>query len=39
MKTDVNCIDFWGFMSDFLTNFWKNRSIYEVKGTDHVYVR
>lgn len=32
-------VDFWSFMSEFITNFWKSKSIYEIKGTDHVYIK
>ncbi|CAD8112241.1 unnamed protein product [Paramecium sonneborni] len=32
-------IDFWLYMSEFISNFWKNKSIYEIKANDHVYIK
>nr|CAR82067.1 TPA: calcium release channel IV1b [Paramecium tetraurelia] len=32
-------VDFWLYLSDFISNFWKTKSIYEIKGNDHVYIK
>ncbi|CAD8120276.1 unnamed protein product [Paramecium sonneborni] len=32
-------IDFWLFLSEFITHFWKSKSIYEIKSNDHLYIK
>jgi len=32
-------VDFWLYLSEFISNFWINNSIYEIKGNDHVYIK
>ncbi|CAD8205015.1 unnamed protein product [Paramecium pentaurelia] len=38
MESDTT-VDFWLFLSEFISNFWTNKSIYEIKGTDHIYIK
>ncbi|CAD8123813.1 unnamed protein product [Paramecium sonneborni] len=32
-------IDFWLFLSEFITQFQKRKTIYEIKGEDHTYMK